>query len=104
MGMRWTAVDAGTADQIVVRSDDRTVSVVLRPTQYGLWVRRERLCCDTHARLVQSAVFRDQLAFARWCDTDSLRFDHPMVSSAVKREGGALLEIHARSDTSDPAS
>ncbi len=87
--------DAGNKP-VVVQSDDGSVRVWLRMTRFGLWVRRERRRADEHARLVQSVVFRDTHGFKRWCDSDSIRFDYPIVSSAVKREGGALLDDHER--------
>ncbi|NUZ09122.1 hypothetical protein [Piscinibacter koreensis] len=81
---------------VVVQSDDGSIRIWLRMTQFGLWVRRERRRADAHARLVQSVVFRDPEGFERWCDSDSIRFEYPVVSSAVKREGGALLDDHER--------
>ena len=90
-----TASSDNVADRpVVVQSDDGFVRIWLRMTRFGLWVRRERRRADEHARLVQSVVFRDTQGFERWCDSDSIRFDYPIVSSTVKREGGALLDEH----------
>ena len=77
---------------IVVRSDDGVLSYWLRVTQLGLCVRRERKQARCHARFVHTALFRDSKCFLRWCEADSVRFDYPIVFSAVKRQGGALLE------------
>ena len=91
------------ADQpVVVQSDDGSVRVWLRMTRFGLWVRRERRRAAERARLVQSVVFRDTQGFERWCDSDSIRFDYPIISSTVKREGGALLDEHERTRELQP--
>lgn len=82
---------------VVVKSDDGDVCFRLRPTRAGLWVQRDRRHKDSHARLVQSVVFDNSDRFARWCDADSVRFDYPFVFSAIRREGGALLQHHEQS-------
>lgn len=92
---RMTTPDGSPA--IVVKSDDGDVCFRLRPTRLGLWVQRERRRKDEHARLVQSTVFGDAADFRRWCDADSVRFDYPIVSSIIRREGGAILEAHEQS-------
>lgn len=79
---------------VVVESDDGGVCFRLRPTRSGLWVQRDRRRKDSHVRLVQSVVFDSSERFARWCDADSVRFDYPAVFSAIRREGGALLQHH----------
>ena len=92
-----TTFSENVADRpVVVQSDDGSVRVWLRMTRFGLWVRRERRRADEHARLVQSVVFPNSHGFERWCDSDSIRFDYPIVSTTVKREGGALLDEHER--------
>ncbi len=79
---------------VVVKSEDGEVCFHLRPIQSGLLVQRDRRRPDGHARLVQCVVFSSIDGFARWCECDSVRFEYPIISSAVKREGGALLEDH----------
>ena len=79
---------------VVVKSDDGGVCFRLRPTRSGLLVQRDRRRKDNHARLVQSVVFATSDGFARWCAADSVRFDYPIVFSAIRREGGALLQHH----------
>lgn len=91
---RPTSSSCAADRSVVVQSDDGAVKVWLRITRFGLWVRRERQRIEEHARLVQSVVFSDNQGFERWCDSDSIRFDYPIVSSTVKREGGALLDEH----------
>lgn len=86
---------------VVVRSNDGAVAFELRPTSSGLCVQRERRQRDGRARLVQTALFREADCFIRWCEADSIRFDYPIVSSEVKREGHALLERYERLCGSD---
>lgn len=80
--------------EVVIRSDDGGVCFHLRWTHAGLWVQRDRKCDDTRARLIQSAVFADIEGFIRWCERDPVRFDYPLLSSAVRRQGGSMLQTH----------
>ena len=93
---------ADGARGVVVKSDDGGVCFRLRPTRSGLWVQRDRWRKDNHARLVQSVVFASSDGFARWCEADSVRFDYPIVFSAIKREGGALLQAHEQAAAAEP--
>jgi hypothetical protein len=99
---RSQARHAEAGHSIVVRSDDGVVSYRLEPTRFGLCVQRERRHAQGHARLIQTAVFKDSACFVRWCEADSVRFDYPIVFSAIKRKGGALLESHERKAHFDP--
>ena len=86
---------------VVLRSDDGRLFYWLRATRCGLWVHRERRRLD-RAHLVQSHVFRNAPAFARWCDADTVRFDYPVVHAKLQREGHALLNDGGPGD--EPAS
>ncbi len=90
-------VDGG----IVIKSDDGNVCFRLRPTRSGLWVQRDRRREESHARLVHSVVFASIDGFARWCESDSVRFDYPIVFSTVRREGGALLQDHEQASDAE---
>ena len=81
---------------VVVQSDDGSVQVYLQVTRFGLWVQRERLRVESRARLVHCVVFQDSRGFERWCDSDSLRFDYPIVSAMVKHQGGVLMSEYER--------
>ncbi len=81
---------------VVVKSDDGAVSYCLQPTHLGLCVQRERRHALGRARLVHTAVFQDCECFLQWCDADSVRFDYPIVLLAIRRQGCAMLESHAR--------
>ena len=79
---------------VIVKSDDGFVSYFLQPTRLGLCVQRERRHVLGRARFVQTAVFKDCIRFLQWCDADSVRFDYPIVISAIRRHGSAMLESH----------
>lgn len=79
------------ADAVVVSSEDGAVSYRLQSMRLGLCVQRERRYGRANARLVHTVVFRDNECFLRWCDADSVRFDYPLVSSVIRRKGGAML-------------
>lgn len=80
-----------TDEAVVVRSPDGAVSVRLRYVRHGLVVERQRLNETQRARLVLTALFDAVPAFERWCDADPLRFEYPILSSQVRRQGLAIL-------------
>jgi hypothetical protein len=80
------------ADGIVVRSDDGAIAYKLRRTALGLFVERHRRQPSARARLTQTAVFRTADGFLRWCNADSIRFDYPMVFSAMRREADSFFD------------
>lgn len=86
---------------IVVTSDDGNVCFRLRSTRSGIWVQRDRRREESRARLVQSVVFANIDGFARWCESDSVRFDYPIVFSTLRREGGALLQDHEQASDAE---
>jgi hypothetical protein len=73
-----------------VCSADGAVEFTLVPTQRGLLVERTQVR-SRNARVVQSIVFRDDEAFQRWCDADSVRFDYPLLYMKVKRDGDHMF-------------
>ena len=80
-----------TDEAVVVRSPDGAVSVRLRYARHGLLVERQRLHETQRARLVLTALFDAAADFERWCDADPLRFEYPLLSSHVRRQGLAIL-------------
>ncbi len=78
-------------DSIVVESPDGEVFIRLRAARTGLLVERRRLQTAGGARLTQTVVFNAAADFERWCDADTLRFDYPIVSSLLRRQGLAFL-------------
>ena len=103
MKTRTRSSSAAPADDaVVVQSDDGSVRISMRLTRLGLWVRRERRRDREHAWLVQSVVFSETNRFERWCDSDTIRFDYPIVSQTVRRRGGALLDEHEHKVDAEP--
>jgi len=43
------------------------------------------------ARVVQTVLFTDSGSFDRWCDTDTTRFDYPVLYVRLKRDGSTLF-------------
>lgn len=91
-----------TTRAVVIRSEDGQVCFRLRPTPSGLLVQRDRRRRESRARLVQSVVFSSIDGFARWCESDSVRFDYPIILSTVKREGDALLQSLGTGSDGEP--
>lgn len=73
-----------------IRSEDGSVRFTLAPTPTGVFVERVQLR-GSAARIVQSALFTDDQSFLRWCDADSVKFDHPLVYVSLLRDGDALF-------------
>ena len=55
----------------------------------GLYVEREDIPWRG-LRTMQSVQFSDAVGFNRWCDADPIRFDHPLLHIALKRDGDDL--------------
>lgn len=86
------ALKTDTATAVVVQSEDGNVCFRLESTSSGLLVQRDRRRRESRARLVQTVLFSSCDRFTRWCESDSVRFDYPIILSSVKRAGRALLE------------
>ena len=75
---------------ITLRSDDGVITFTLTAAARGLFVERTELRAD-EARVVQSTLFNDDASFERWCDTDAVRFEYPVLYVRLKHDGDALL-------------
>jgi hypothetical protein len=88
---------AGTAkgqrtgdDGLTLASKDAMVAFALRATAFGLLIERtQRQVVGT--RLVQAMVFADRTTFDRWCDSEPMRFEDPMLYDRLRREGHEAL-------------
>jgi hypothetical protein len=83
-------VNPSDAGAQILASKDARVIFALRATAVGLLIERtQRPVVGT--RLVQVMVFVDLPAFDRWCDSEPIRFEDPMLYAQLRREGyGAL--------------
>lgn len=73
-----------------LRSDDGVIEFTLAPTAHGVFVERVQLRPGA-ARVVQSTLFSDEQSFRRWCDSDVVRFEYPVVYVNLKRDGDAIF-------------
>lgn len=71
-------------------SDDGSVAFALKASRFGLYVQRtQRRPLDAH--VIQAMVFDSNEAFVRWCESDPIRFDHPVLYSQLRRHGDEAL-------------
>ena len=78
------------AGERTLASRDATVVFAMRATAFGLLIERtQRQAVGT--RLVQTMVFEDQPTFDRWCDSEPMRFEDPMLYDRLRREGHEAL-------------
>jgi len=76
---------------VTTASADGIVSFRLSPCAGGILVMRTQ-AHTRGRRLVQSVQFSDDASFLRWCDTDRLKFDYPLLYANLRRSGCALFE------------
>jgi hypothetical protein len=83
-------VNPSNGGALILSSKDATVTFALRATALGLLIERtQRQVVGT--RLVQVMVFVDLPAFDRWCHSEPMRFEDPVMYMQLRREGyGAL--------------
>jgi hypothetical protein len=67
------------------------VTFRLAPDPYGLIVERIQ-CSPVGACLVQILLFADSAEFNRWCDSDLVRFNDPLIYDQLRREGNDYLD------------
>lgn len=78
------------AGSTTLRSDDGALQFTLAPVAHGVFVERVAMRGDA-ARVVQTVLFTDGGSFDRWCDTDTTRFDYPVLYVRLKRDGGTFF-------------
>ena len=71
-------------------SQDGSVGFVLRASLNGLLIERTLLQA-IGARLVQCMVFGDPGTFDRWCESEPMRFEDPVLYDRLRREGHEAL-------------
>jgi hypothetical protein len=74
----------------VLVTADGKVSYALTARQPGLQVERSTYG-RTDLQVSQTLFFSDRDAFDRWCDTDPIRFQQPLLHEQLKQTGGELL-------------
>lgn len=81
-------------DVFRLASDDGAVAFALHAVPQGLFVERTQRR-PLGALVTVAMVFERRDAFARWCDSDPVRFDHPMLHNHLRRHGDELLPERA---------
>ena len=81
---------AADAPAATFESSDGTVAFALRGSPQGLLVERTQRHV-AGARLMQCLVFVDPATFDRWCDSDAIRFDDPVLYEHLRRAGHEAL-------------
>jgi hypothetical protein len=82
--------DAAPEDERTLLSQDHSVTFTLRATSLGLLIERTQ-SQPLGARLVQTMVFEDPDAFDRWCASEPIRFEDPVLYDQLRREGHDAL-------------
>lgn len=75
----------------VLTSADGTLAFALLSTATGLLVER-RHCPVDGPRTAQTMVFDDATQFDRWCESEPVRFNDPMLHGQLRREGHEALD------------
>jgi len=70
----------------VLASNDASIEFSLRSTAAGLVLERTQQH-RAGACLVQTMVFQDEGRFERWCASEPVRFDEPVLYDQLRREG-----------------
>lgn len=78
------------AEFCTVSSEDGSLRIKLGRVAGGVVVERMQLRSGI-AHVMQTALFTDEAGFLRWCDSGTLKFDHPQVHAALRRDGDALF-------------
>jgi hypothetical protein len=77
----------------LLRSGDGELTFALQATANGLFV--ERVVQRRHkGRVVQAAEFEDLAGFRRWCDSDAVKFQHPLVHHRLLQLADEMLRCH----------
>ncbi len=77
----------------VFTSADGTLAFALLSTTTGLLVER-RHCPASGPRTAQTMVFEDATQFDRWCESEPVRFNDPMLHGQLRREGHEALDAN----------
>ncbi|MBW8848010.1 MAG: hypothetical protein JF607_23855 [Burkholderiales bacterium] len=81
------AASAGTR---VIATKDAGVAFVIRRTSAGLVIERTQRQ-PVGACLVQTMSFQDARWFDRWCESEPVRFEEPVLYDQLRREGHEAL-------------
>jgi outer membrane murein-binding lipoprotein Lpp len=78
--------DANRENERSLISKDNAVAFNLRATALGVLIERTQ-GQPVGARLVQTMVFADVDSFDRWCASEPIRFEDPVLYDQLRRQG-----------------
>lgn len=89
---RPSALNGASASQgvRVVSSADSTLTFSMRPAARGMLVERTH-CRSLGPRIVLQMLFDSPERFERWCASEPVRFDDPMLFDQLCRHGHEVL-------------
>ena len=90
------SVSAGDIRSLVAKGRQGEVHFFLQRVSGGLYVEREEIP-RRGLRTMQSVQFSDAAEFNRWCDSDPVRFEHPVLHISLKRDGDDLWRVEPKS-------
>lgn len=71
--------------EMILASRDNSIAFSLRGTAVGLLIERTQRR-TVGARLVQTMMFADPTTFERWCASEPIRFDDPVLYDQLRRD------------------
>ena len=77
-------------DELTLTSEDGTLSIRLKRIDDCVHMERSRRRARSSA-VVQVSDFGDESSFVRWCESDRLRFNYPLLFANLRRNGRALF-------------
>ena len=83
-------VHTTTSEALWLLSKDGSIGIVLRESIRGLLLERTQRQ-EIGTRLVQCMVLADATAFDRWCESEPMRFEDPVLYDRIRREGHEAL-------------
>jgi len=79
-----------------VKGSRGALHFLLQRVAGGVYVEREEVP-RRGLRTMQSIQFASVADFIRWCDSDPVRFEHPLLHVSLKRDGEKLWNIEPKS-------
>ncbi|MCV2354000.1 hypothetical protein LNV09_07445 [Paucibacter sp. B2R-40] len=80
---------AEAGGHFALTSEDGRISFLLQASAVGLYLEHHQWVSLTE-QYVQCMIFESSKLFTLWCDSDSIRFEHPILFGQLKRLGGDI--------------
>jgi hypothetical protein len=98
MSKRFVPRTSSTSHGVqLLRSGDGELTFALQVTGGGLFVERV-VQRPQKGRVVQAAEFKNLAGFRRWCDSDAVKFQYPLVHHRLLQLGDEMLRSHEPSE------